>query len=327
MSRAGRRELRRLPRLLLEGRTNSSGAELAEKFEQLGTSVESGADWDSAFVKITVLLRQLEDATTQLLVRVISSRFSRSGKSNVSKPSGWRRFCSWRRSHGDWLTRNSRNFSIRRIPGTPGRMREAPRASALSPRGCREFLPLELPLGGTTVSLLEMSHLNRARAGRRALSEMAAGIGSKSQTTASDGERPERHIVDKPEAPQSELRVGHVGCREGTRISFRTLVMNAVLGGSSDRGSISISARCTDTPMARHRSTTGGVEPGPFVVSTAVESEVTAPALTEILLEIDESAATKSRMKSFRSRVTISREFFRFGTRQPRPLHRHWRRW
>jgi zinc protease len=57
---------------LLEGSQRFGGAELAEKFEQLGTSVESGADWDSAFIKITVLSEQLEKAT-KLLGEAISS--------------------------------------------------------------------------------------------------------------------------------------------------------------------------------------------------------------------------------------------------------------
>jgi len=57
---------------LLEGSERFDGAELAEKFEQLGTSVESGADWDGAFIKITVLSDQLEEAT-KLLGEAISS--------------------------------------------------------------------------------------------------------------------------------------------------------------------------------------------------------------------------------------------------------------
>jgi zinc protease len=40
--------------LLLEGTARFSGAELAEKFELLGASVESGADWDSAFARLTM---------------------------------------------------------------------------------------------------------------------------------------------------------------------------------------------------------------------------------------------------------------------------------
>src|SRR6185436_5396118 len=52
--------------LLLEGTAQLSGAEISEKFEKLGTSAESGADWDSAFVKLTALSDHLEDAATLL---------------------------------------------------------------------------------------------------------------------------------------------------------------------------------------------------------------------------------------------------------------------
>ena len=37
---------------LLEGTSQHDGAELAEKFEQLGTSLESGADWDLSLIHI-----------------------------------------------------------------------------------------------------------------------------------------------------------------------------------------------------------------------------------------------------------------------------------
>src|SRR5690349_13832724 len=51
---------------LLEGTAELDGAQLTERFEQLGTGVESGADWDSAFVKLTVLSDHLAEATRLL---------------------------------------------------------------------------------------------------------------------------------------------------------------------------------------------------------------------------------------------------------------------
>src|SRR5687768_3512163 len=45
----------RTARGLHEGARRFDRAELVEKFEQLGTSREAGADWDSTFVEITVL--------------------------------------------------------------------------------------------------------------------------------------------------------------------------------------------------------------------------------------------------------------------------------
>jgi len=95
------------------------------------------------------------------------------------------------------------------------------------------------------------------------------------------------HIVDKADAPQSELRVGHVGLPRKNPDFFPTLVMNAVLGGL-------FGSRINLNLREVHGYTYGASSyydwrrgPGPFVVSTAVQSEVTAPALREILNEID----------------------------------------
>jgi zinc protease len=92
--------------------------------------------------------------------------------------------------------------------------------------------------------------------------------------------------VSKPDAPQSELRVGHVGLPRTHPDFFPTLVMNAVLGGL-------FGSRINLNLREVHGYTYGASSyydwrrgPGPFVVSTAVQSEVTAPALREIFLEI-----------------------------------------
>jgi zinc protease len=101
------------------------------------------------------------------------------------------------------------------------------------------------------------------------------------------------HIVDKPEASQSELRAGHVGLPRKHPDFFPTLVMNAVLGGL-------FGSRINLNLREAHGYTYGASSfydwrrgPGPFVVSTAVQSEVTAPALREILLEIDRIRAER----------------------------------
>jgi zinc protease len=101
------------------------------------------------------------------------------------------------------------------------------------------------------------------------------------------------HIVNKADAPQSELRVGHIGLPRKHKDFFPTLVMNAVLGGL-------FGSRINLNLREVHGYTYGASSfydwrrgPGPFVVSTAVESEVTVPALREIFLEIDRIRAER----------------------------------
>jgi zinc protease len=98
---------------------------------------------------------------------------------------------------------------------------------------------------------------------------------------------PLTRVVAKADAPQSELRVGHVGLPRRTPDYFDVMVMNAILGGL-------FSSRINLNLREAHGYTYGAFSAfewrrgtGPFVVSTAVKSDVTADAVKEILLEID----------------------------------------
>ena len=94
-------------------------------------------------------------------------------------------------------------------------------------------------------------------------------------------------IVSKLDAPQSELRVGHVGLPRSAPDYFDAMVMNAVLGGL-------FSSRINLNLREAHGYTYGAFSAfewrrgaGPFVVSTAVKSDVTGAAVREILGEME----------------------------------------
>jgi predicted Zn-dependent peptidase len=94
-------------------------------------------------------------------------------------------------------------------------------------------------------------------------------------------------LIDRPGAPQSEIRVGHVGT--GRRIDdFHALsVMNALLGGLFNSR--------LNRLLREERGYTYGVSSGydmrrgagPFAVRCAVESDVTAPAIADIVAELE----------------------------------------
>jgi predicted Zn-dependent peptidase len=95
------------------------------------------------------------------------------------------------------------------------------------------------------------------------------------------------HVVAKADAPQSELRVGHVGLPRAHRDYFKVVVMNAVLGGLfSSRINLNLREEHAYTYGA-HSGFDWRRAAGPFVVETAVKTEVTDAAVREILLEID----------------------------------------
>jgi zinc protease len=98
---------------------------------------------------------------------------------------------------------------------------------------------------------------------------------------------PGLEIVAKHDAAQSELRIGHVGVPRTHPDYFSIVVMNAVLGGL-------FSSRINLNLREAHGYTYGASSyfdwrrhSGPFVISTAVQSEVTADAISETLKEID----------------------------------------
>jgi zinc protease len=95
------------------------------------------------------------------------------------------------------------------------------------------------------------------------------------------------HLVSKPEAAQSELRIGNVGIPRNHRDYYAMVVMNAILGGL-------FSSRINLNLRETHGYTYGAFssmdwrrQSGPFVVSTAVQSEFTGAAAREAISEIE----------------------------------------
>ena len=93
------------------------------------------------------------------------------------------------------------------------------------------------------------------------------------------------HIVHKADAPQSELRVGHVAVPRLHEDYFPLVVMNAILGGLfSSRLNLNLREEHAYTYGA-HSAFDWRRAASPFEISTAVETAVTADALREITTE------------------------------------------
>jgi predicted Zn-dependent peptidase len=90
-------------------------------------------------------------------------------------------------------------------------------------------------------------------------------------------------IIDRPESVQSELRVGHLGIHRQSERYFPAMVMGAVLGGTfGSRLNKRLREELGYTYGAR-----AGFDPrravGPFNAGAAVQTEVTADALREMV--------------------------------------------
>ncbi|MDR1727399.1 MAG: insulinase family protein [Acidobacteriota bacterium] len=126
-----------------------------------------------------------------------------------------------------------------------------------------------------------------------------------------DGRAPSRRVIviDRPGAPQTVLRIGHVGVSRSHPDYVALDVMNTVFGGM-------FSSRVNQNLRERHGYTYGASSvfafrrgAGPFLVGTSVQTEATAPAVTEIFREIDrmrEEAVSDAELEAARDSIARS---------------------
>jgi zinc protease len=93
-------------------------------------------------------------------------------------------------------------------------------------------------------------------------------------------------VIDRPQAVQSEIRVGHVGVSRSCDDYFALSVMNALFGGVfNSRINLNLRERHGYTYGARSQFAFRRMV-GPFVVAAPVRNEVTRESVSEVLDEL-----------------------------------------
>jgi zinc protease len=274
---------------LRDGTTEIDGARLTLEFEKLGTSLEVGADWDSTVASLTVLRDKVDKAFALFSSVIISPAFRAEDIDRLrserlaervqilDEPRGLAE-----ESFARFAYASSSRYS-EPMSGSSQAISAITRDDvvAFHSRGYAPDATTLILVGDLTVEegvkLAEISFgaWTGKRAPRATALDHPARAGRASQ------------IVSKPDAAQSELRIGHVGVPRTNPDYFPVVVMNAVLGGL-------FSSRINLNLREAHGYTYGASsyfdwrrQAGPFVISTAVQSEVTGAAISETLKEID----------------------------------------
>jgi len=275
--------------LLLEGTGDFNGAELMERLERLGTTIDPSANWDGTWLTFTALKEQLAPALA-LLAKVMRQPAFPEREVERLKAERLADLLKLRaepRGLADVMfSRVLYDPTSRYTMPELGSERSVPlitRADVQRFYGWR-YQP-------HSVTLVIVGDITPDEARRLAERSFGDWAGSTPESCAVV-DRPARHhralhIVAKPDAKQSEVRIGNVGIPRHHRDYHSTVVMNAVLGGL-------FSSRINLNLRERHGYTYGAFShvdwrryAGPFVVSTAVQSEVTAPAAREAVSEIE----------------------------------------
>lgn len=274
--------------LLESGAGPHSALQIAEQIEALGVQLDTDASWDTAFASLTALRGRLEPASHILAEIIQRPTFPEAEVERL---------------------RSERLAEILQRRADP---------RALAAEATAQFVyapdvPFSRPLGGTTgtveslgkadVAAFHADHFHAAATTMIVCGDFApdeavellerrfgawpsGAVAPVALDVRSRSDEAKVVVVNRPGSVQSEIRVGHLGVSRATPDYFAVVVMNTILGGA-------FSSRLNLNLRERHGYTYGASsgftlrrDPGAFLVSTAVQTEVTAAAVAEIMREL-----------------------------------------
>jgi zinc protease len=274
----------------LEGGTEErSGADFAEALEGIGASFRVSTGWDGSTLAISCLADRLDEAAALLAEAVRRPAFP---EEEVAR------------------YRSQRLAAIAQRAMDPGALA----TDTVQRHVFAEGVPYGRPLAGTTASVEQLGPADAAAfaaeryqprdggfvvAGDldegqvKALADRHFGDWSgKGAARPAFTPRP-RHlerrvvVVHRPGAVQSEIRMAHVGVPRATPDFFPLKVFNMILGGAFT-SRLNLNLREKNGFTYGVRSSFGfRREAGPFTISTAVGTDVTAAAVREALSETE----------------------------------------
>ena len=273
--------------ILDEGAGTRDAIQLAEAIGLLGGALGTGADWDASYVSLDVLSRNaapsvdifadvtaratlpedgLERARADRLNEILQQRDEPgaiAGKrfSNLLYGSG---------TYGNSVVGNAE--SVERITIDDVRRFYAqhfiPNNSAVVVSG--DLDPSQ------ALALVEAVFGNWARGDEP----------PRPTVTPLHVDRSNIYVIDRPQAVQSEIRIGHIGVPRTSEDYFPLTVMNAILGGVfNSRINLNLREKHGYTYGARSTFAMRR-QAGPFVVAAPVRNEVTRESVVEVLAEL-----------------------------------------
>ena len=277
-------------RAMTEGTARRDAVEFIEAAERLGAALGAEAGWDSLGTHVEVPRSRLREALALLAELTLEPSFPTAEVERI---------------------RGERLNDIRQATADPRRRVERAFPATIYDASA----PYARPLGGTEETVADLDRDAMAKRHERLMHPSAAtlivsgdleGVPVEEAIEAAFGEwsttsgdttdavatvkahpdGPRVVVVDRPGAPQSELRVGHIGLPRRIPDFHALSVMNSLLGG--------LFTSRLNRLLREEKGYTYGIHSGfdlrrsagPFAVRCAVESDVTAPALSDIMSEL-----------------------------------------
>ncbi|HYI13297.1 MAG TPA: pitrilysin family protein [Thermoanaerobaculia bacterium] len=273
--------------MLDEGAGDRDAIELAEDIGILGGSLGTGADWDASYISFDVLSRNTEPSVAIFgnvvvrpmlpedgLERVRSERLNELlQQRNEPGAIAGKRFAGL--LYGTGAYGNSiggKSESVARITLDDVR---------------RFYSEHYIPNNSSVVVAGDIDAPRAIELVTQALGDWQRGEEPPRPTVSPRPIADSRiYVIDRPQAVQSEIRVGHLGVPRSTEDYFPLSVMNALLGGVfNSRINLNLRERHGYTYGARSQFAFRR-QAGPFVVGAPVRNEVTRESVSEVLSEL-----------------------------------------
>ena len=275
-------------RAMPEGTSRLSAVEFIEASERLGAEIHADASWESLSATLEVPRSRFGPALALMAEMAFEPAFPGDEVERLRDE----RMNDLLQAWSDPRRRAERVFpETLYAPGTPYSRPLAGVQSTIRPLDrdavVERHRQLLDPSAATLViagdlaglSLLELAeeHLGQLTGMGRAASTSAEG------SVAGHPNGAQIVLVDRPSAPQSEVRIGHLGVPRKTPDFHSISVLNAILGGTFNSRLNRVIREEKGYSYGIHSSFDMRRRAGPFAVRCAVETAVTVPALEETL--------------------------------------------
>jgi len=273
--------------LLDEGAGRRDAIQLAEDVGILGGSLATGADWDASYISLDVLGRNASPSLEIFADVTCRATLPADGLERVRAE----RLTEIIQQRDEPSSIAGKRFSgLLYGPGTYGNPIAGTEetVSRITSEDVRRFYGAHyLPNNSSVVVAGDITPDEAVAMVTRAFDAWQRGDDPPRPTVKPNAIEASRiYLIDRPQAVQSEIRIGHVGVARSNSDYFPLSVMNALLGGV-------FNSRINLNLRERHGYTYGARsafafrrDAGPFVVSAPVRNEVTMESVTEVLAEL-----------------------------------------
>lgn len=274
--------------MLTKGTTNRSASTISEEIDFIGGSLSSGSDWDGSYVSLSLLKKHLSSGIEVLSDVVINPVFSDDELSRAKE----QRLSSLLQAKDDAGSLSDKMFSKVVFEGMPyGHPAEGTEQSVtnMTRSDLETFYKQNYIAGNLIIAFVGDITVEEAVSITDKYFSKLSTFTTNSESNHQPVELPVTntvYIVNKPEAVQSNLRIGHVGISRNNPDFIAVSVMNTILGGY-------FGSRINFNLREKHGFTYGArsyfnprLVSGDFSVDTDVRSEVTDTSVGLVIEEL-----------------------------------------